>query len=68
MRKNIAAFLGAFVALTLFSGMALAVQESGAVEPHTVMASVAGSILTLDGDAWLLATDPKNEGLSLIHI
>ena len=25
---------------------------------HTVMASVAGSILTLDGDAWLLATDP----------
>ncbi|MCX6873141.1 MAG: glycoside hydrolase family 2 [Verrucomicrobia bacterium] len=29
---------------------------------HTVMASVAGSILTLDGNAWLLATDPKNEG------
>ncbi|MCX6996435.1 MAG: glycoside hydrolase family 2 [Kiritimatiellaeota bacterium] len=29
---------------------------------HAVMADVAGSMLTLDGDAWRLATDPKNEG------
>ena len=33
MRKSIVALLGALVALTIFSGMALAAQESGALAP-----------------------------------